>query len=104
MQILLVIARQKEFRSRRGDGGSDVQHVQLGVVTWNHPRTYVPALGVGNAAPAFVTWLARFGDRASAPQLRAGYCVVRGDDAAVGTDLVFAAARRENLAVGDARP
>jgi hypothetical protein len=60
-----------------------------------------PAVLVGNAAPALVARLSRFGDGAAAPQLPAGPGVVRGNDASVGAELVFASARGKDFAVGD---
>ena len=104
IEVLLVVPRHEKFRSRRGDGGSDIQHVELGIVARHHPRADVAALGIGNAAPGFIAGLPGSGNRTRAPQLLAGNGIVSGDDTAVGAKLVLASARGKDLAVGDDGP
>ena len=103
VEVRVVDAADHELRGRRRDRRADVDEVQLGVVARDHPRADVLAFLERNTSPGLVAELARGGDEAAPPQLRAGRGVVRDDDAGVRTSLRRAAPAGDHLAVGDDR-
>ena len=83
IEVLLVVAAERELRRRNRHRRADEDQVRLGVVARHHPGADVPALLHRHVAPRLVARLAGPRDRARAPQLLAGLRVVRGDDAGV---------------------
>ena len=103
IEVLLVVAAERELRRGNRHRRADVDQVQLGIVARHHPGADVPALLHRHVAPRLVARLARAGNRVEAPQFLAGLRVVRRDDAGVAAGVGLALAARDHLAVGDDR-
>jgi hypothetical protein len=103
VEVLLVVAAERELRRGDGHRRADVDQVQLGVVARHHPGADVPALLHRHVAPRLVARLAGSGDRVEAPELPASLRVVRRDHAGVAARVGLALAARDQLAVGDNR-
>ena len=103
IEVLLVVAAERELRRGDRHRRADVDQVQLRIVARHHPGADVPALFHRHVAPRFVARLARPGNRVEAPQLLAGSRIVRRDDAGVAAGVGLALAAGDHLAVGDDR-
>jgi len=103
IEMRLVGAAEHELRRRGGHRRPHIDEVQRRVVARHHPGADMLPLFEGHAAPGLVTGFARCRNRAPSPDLGAGACVVRGDDARVRGRVRSAAASRDHLAAGDDR-
>ena len=104
IEVLLVVAAERELRRGDRHRRADVDQVGLGVVARDHPRADMPALLQRHIAPRLLARLAGSRDRSNAPELFAGLRVVRRDDARVAGRVRLTLPAGDHLAVGDDRP